>query len=462
MSRCIVLKICASICSFLCGFEGLAQTVGAVGQLRLQSSEYVSSGQTYFRDGAEGTNNSISLGVDTDLRWRRFTAELNARNEYSGTERWNYLNLYEANVGWQVSRQSSLTLGRDLERWNEWEGEWRQGLFQPRYMQNRLRSEQAGLIGLFFQHSDDRVLAKVGFLPLYVPDLGAHFYVQDDKFTSRNPWFRPPASQFNFRERLGEIRYSINKPEPEEVLLNPGGVGKVEFKPFTNYSARFSAAYKPMPALLVSFPSRGQVTVTSQEDFMNVRITPKLAYHTVLSHDSQWKAGAWIFSGSVAHEIPDRWQSPEDFTAQQAQPAWISALSVTRALEDEGPDAARVKAAFLSVNGGDDQDRGEFASAKTLFERRYQFTEAYMLALHKPWRGWTFFPIETELRLIYDRPQNGGVVSFSTGLNFTREFRADLELDFLGLLAGGAEIDDGFLAAYRANDRVGLGLSYVY
>ena len=57
----------------------------------------------------------------------------------------------------------------------------------------------------------------------------------------------------------------------------------------------------------------------------------------------------------------------------------------------------------------------------------------------------------------YDLVIRGGTIGSATG-----SFRADLEVDFLGLFGGPAEIDDGFLALYRANDRVGLGLSYVY
>jgi len=430
--------------------------------LSLQSSEYVSSGQAYFREGAEGSNNSLSLGMDDGVQWRDFRAHLKFRDEYSHTERWNYFNLHEAYASWQPERAIAFSVGRKLERWTEWEGEWTQGLFQPRYMQNRLRPEFAGLTGAFYSQTLSNMTLTAGFLPLHIPDLGARFSVEDDKFVSRNPWFNPPAAQFVFREVTGDIRYSLDRPEASEVVNHPGGIAKAEFSAGRKYLARFSGAYKPMPQFLLGFPSRNRVFVTAEEDHMSVRVTPRLAYHTLLGHDSVLKLGSWTAAGSVVREIPHQEGSPEEFTAQQAVPAWITALSFSRALEAEGPNAARVRLGFFKVQGGDAPDRGDFATGRTLFEPRYHFNEAYLLAFTKPWRGWLFYPVESELRLVFDRLQNGGVASFSTGLQFSRNFRADFEVDFLGLLAGPAETEDGFLALYRANDRIGLGLSYVY
>lgn len=431
-------------------------------KLTLFNSEYVSSGQTYFRDGAEGSNRGVSAGGLFDKKWSLFGARVNGRNDYSATEQWNYLNVYEANVSWRLNQDRTMTLGRQLDRWNEWEADWRQGVFQPRYMINKLRNEQAGLAGLFYGQDTKPVALSVGFLPVHVPDLGARFYVEDDKFASRNPWFNPPAAQFEYRQVIGDIRYSLDKPTLSEATNHMGGVAKFEVNGLKNYFGRLAAAYKPMPQFLLGFPSRNRVLVTANEDFMSVRVTPRLVYHTLISHDSIFRAGDWTISASVLREVPDGDASPEDFTAQQVSNAWVTSASVSRPLETEGPLAMRLKLGFLKVDGGDAPDKGDFASSRGLFEPRYQYREAYSLGFSKPWRSLSRFPLETQVRLIYDRLQNGGVASFSAGMNFTKEWRADLEADFLGLFSGPAEVEDGFLALYRSNDRVGLGVSYVF
>ncbi len=431
-------------------------------QLTLFNSEYVSSGQTFFREGAEGNNRGVSAGLVLDKKLGTFEMRINGRNDYSATERSNYLNVYEANVSWRPDADRTVSLGRKLDRWNEWEAAWNQGLFQPRYMTNKLRSEEAGLAGLFLNQSAVPFAFAVGFLPIHIPDLGARFTVENNKFASRNPWFNPPASQFEYRDVIGDIRYSLDKPTLSEGTSHMGGVAKVEANGLKNYFGRLAVAYKPMPQFLLGFPSRNRVLVSANEDFMNVSVAPRVAYHTLISHDSIFQVGSWKMTGSLMREIPDQAASPQDFTAQRVSSAWITSAAASRPLEVEGPFAARLQLGFLKVDGGDEQDTGRFASSRSLFERRYQYKEAYSLGLIKPWRSAFRFPVETQVRLIYDRLQNGGVASISAGFNFTKELRADLEMDFLGLFPGSAEIEDGFLALYRSNDRIGLGLSYVF
>lgn len=433
------------------------------GRLTLANDEYISSSQTYFRGDADRSHPTIALGVDLDLRKSVFGLRLNGRDQYVASEQWNYLIVKEVAVQWRPGDLSTFSLGRKLDRWNEWEGEWHQGVFQPRYMLNKLRSEEAGLAGIFYNQDTQPVAFAVGFLPVHVPDLGSRFYVEDDKFTSRNPWFNPPAAQFEYRNAIGDMHYTLNKPTISEATSHMGGVAKVEFDA-GKYFGRISGAYKPMPQFLLGFPSRNRVFVTDAGDYMSVEVTPRTAYHTLLSHDSMIKAGAWTLTGGLTREVPDLDDSPENYTAQQVAPAWIYSASVSRPLEQEGPYAARVKLGFLKIEGGDAPDRGDFASAQsTLFERRYQYNEAYSLGLSKMWRGrGPLFSLDTGMRLVYDRLQNGGVASFSAGMIFSKQFRADLEVDFLGLFSGPAEVEDGFLALYRANDRVGLGLSFVY
>jgi hypothetical protein len=54
------------------------------------------------------------------------------------------------------------------------------------------------------------------------------------------------------------------------------------------------------------------------------------------------------------------------------------------------------------------------------------------------------------------------MVAFNTGLLLTQKLRAEFEADVIGLLTSDAPIKDGFFDEYRANDRVSLGMSYVF
>jgi hypothetical protein len=136
---------------------------GETGTLSLKNSQYVSSGQTYFRDAASGENASVELGVDGQARWRKLTGRLRAKDEYSATERWNYLDIYELSAAYPLGASASLIAGRHLETWNAWEADWHQGVFQPRYMQNKARPEFAGLTGFFLTNKEKSTAFTLAF-----------------------------------------------------------------------------------------------------------------------------------------------------------------------------------------------------------------------------------------------------------------------------------------------------------
>ncbi|MBX3022740.1 MAG: hypothetical protein KF799_13790 [Bdellovibrionales bacterium] len=450
MSRCIRLYIVALLCAPI---AAIANTLAS--SLTWQATQYFSSQQAYFREGAAKQDPSISFELQKISP--RYGA-IHLRDEYSAAENWNYLDVYELYGRVRLSERWTLNVGRKLETWTEWESAWGQGLFQPRYLENKLDPQAAGLTGLFVDWQGDQARAALVALPLFIPDFGPMHSVSDDQFVSANPWFHAPAPQFVFRDVATDIRYSVNRPSAESVVFNPGVAAKFEVG--HAYMSRVSYAYKPMPQLLFGFPSRGKFHHNA--DYMSIEIGTRLRYHHVMAWDGVAPAGPWRLSASVVREMPVDDGGPEDFTSQQVSPAWIYALSASRPLEEEGPSAARVTFGFLKVVGGDALDRGDFSGQETLFERRFQYQEAYMGELSKPFRGLFSRPLVTALRVIYDRMQNGMVFSFRSGLAFNANWRADLSLDMLGLLGGEAPVHDGFLSTYRANDRVALGMSYVF
>ncbi|NJL25260.1 MAG: hypothetical protein HC902_08830 [Calothrix sp. SM1_5_4] len=358
-----------------------------VSSFQIQSNQYISRGQNYFRREASGSNEAAILTFRSDRRPDGgFGYGVSLRNEFSATEEWNYFNLHEAYLSRRVGDESLLSLGRKQDVWTEWEGTWAQGFFQPRYVQNRLRPENAGLVGAFLRTGEGSYSFTLGVLPVHVPDFGPHFSTEDYRFVSANPWFRPPASEFELGERgtRGRIRYSVDEPPVEQVLAHAGAVVKVEWKSGP-YRGRLSGAYKPMPQFLLGFP--GRMWVLDEIDYMEVDITPRVGYHRLVNLDNAVQVGAWTFSASIAHENPEDRVSAEGWTLQRTTEAWVVSASASRPLEEEGPGAARIQFGMIKVQGGDAPDEGYFASStSSKFDRRYQFSEAYMVAWSQPFR----------------------------------------------------------------------------
>ncbi len=431
-------------------------------QLRLQNSQYVSAGANYYREGATSENTSLALQLDKSWRLPRgFLARVDFKNEYSGSENWNYLNVYQL-YGHTRFEGVDFTFGRKIELWNAIDAEWKQGIVHSRHMQNRLRPEPAGLFGLFAGQRTANGNWLTGVLPLFIPDIGAHFFVQEGRLTSQNPWFDPPASRFRFRGEAGEIRYSVKPPSASEIALNPGWIGSLEHDFGAESGVRVTLAHKPIPQLLLGFPSLNRVIVGANEDYLQVDITPKVMYHSVASVESWTRAGEWTLTSGVTLDAPNGNAFDSTYTKQTYAPAWIYALTASRPLEEEGRFAARLKFGVLKVDGGATRDRGVFAREKSLFERRFQYDEAYLLALQYQLRGITKRPLEASARLVYDRIQNGGSLGLQLGYLPAPRWRIDAEIEMLGLLGNDNGEANGFFSTYRANDRLALGTSYVF
>lgn len=428
--------------------------------LGLQQTVFVSSGQPYFRSNAKSDDKSLLFNVDAKRRWRGFNGRIEARDQYSGTEQWNYLEplqLY-GSMNLVTSGLLEVTLGRRLYSFTEWESTFRQSVFQPRYLENRLYPEAAGLTGAFVESRAGKNDLLFG-ATVFIPDFGAHLYVRDNQFYSTNPWFKPPSNHFHYRNQESDIHYSAVTPQAADVVPNAGLIARYEFKEGA-YLGRLSYAYMPVPQFALGFPSQNRLQITDTGDFMNVQINARWLYHRVYSMDNVLSAGGWRLSASLTREIPDDNPGPEWWTNQQFTPAWIFAASASRALEMDGPRAARLNLAVMKVDGGDGPDRGYFAGQKSIFERRFQYREAYVVELQKPWRGpWG---AESGVRLLYDRMQNGGVASAWSAMRFSGGWRATAQLDMLGLLGESSQVSDAFLTTYRANDSFTVGLGYVF
>jgi hypothetical protein len=444
----------------------LPRPASGTNSLEIQNSQFISSKNPAFRKDAERQYSSVILNLDDEFKFGGgLSLKTRGSDEYSSGENWNYLDVLDFSGSWMIGDNNKVSAGRKLYTWADWDSDWKLGVFQPRYTENGLRPKEAGFTGGFFDVHDEHWALTLAAMPVFVPDFGPHISVQDNQLTSKNPWFLSPPAHFLLTDTnpptQGDIHYDIADHNAMQIASHGGAAGKLEYAN-GGYGSRWSYAYKPINQFVVSFPSGHPLAVGASGDFMMISVTPRVVYERVTNWDQSVTSGRWTLNGGVAYDSPVKNPGVDSSTSQQLADAWIVAASVTRRLEEAGPHGASVKLGFLKVNGGDADATGRFAGDGSIFGRRFQFYEAYLLALKEELRSGLRFPLETEARVIYDRMQGGGVFSLSTGMNFTRAFRADLQLDVLGLLTSNAPINDGFLSDFRANDRLGLGVSYVF
>lgn len=413
----------------------------------LKSNHYLNESSS-LRPGAAATDTSIkllsegSLGRKTLIRW-------NLETEYSSAENWNYARPKELFVTTNI-----FSLGLKRTVFSEWEGRWGQGLFQPRFMDDKLRHESMGLIGLYVEKELDRLTFRMAYLPIFIPELalGPHSTFENGTFVSKNPWFLAPARTTNFQGVPTPIEYELSLPPTDAILFRGGAFSNVEWKPSSNTFSRLSYAFKPMPQMPYGFPLRQNFVIP---DGLKVDIHPRLINHHVANLDFVYKKEKNEFRTSVAHEWPIRDDTPETWETQEFKNALIGAFSYDWWMNSKRTYAFECN--LIKVWGGDAADRGPIESNNSFFERKYQYLEAVSAGFKSAGR---FF--SGQIKIVYDRLQSGLIYSADLSARVDKDFTLTASSDVFGLASEQAVVRDGFIRTYRGNDRVSLGLSYVF
>jgi hypothetical protein len=417
--------------------------------VELRSSEYVNDGGT-LRPGAPSSNSSIKLQTVGN---KELAANLGVKwdidTEYSAAENWNYFRPHEAAIVW-----GDLALGRKESTWTSWEKRWNQAVFQPRFMDDKARPSVGGLTGLFYDKKMERMNFEIGALPIYIPEMGPHFYTQNDKFVSKNPWFHPPPDTFNYRGVPTQVDYTLAEPDYLNIISNPGAVAQVDWKPTEKTFSRVSYGYKPIPQVLLGFPMDRPVALPGT---MHIQAIPRVVYSHVANYDLNYSrsGGKNDFSVSVAREWIQRDHTPDDWQTQELKDAWIASGSYTHYLNETR--SMDLEFSFLKIWGGDTQDRGIIDSSEGLFEKRFQYTEALSAQVSKRWRSY-----QARFKVIYDRLQNGAVYSTDFSAQLNKKLGVNVASDFFALFGGGPPVSQGFIETYRGNDRLTVGMNYVF
>lgn len=421
----------------------------------IQNSQYLRSNTVFFRPGAK--DEFVSLGVELKGQWYsqpRQSFYVDIGNQYNGGEDVNYFKPRQAYFTWESGDITQLSLGRKKYLYSRQDEFWSQGIWQPRFMDDKLHNDTAGLVGAFWDitsRSGDRGLT-VFALPIHIPELGPEHQLQEGRFVSANPWFRPPAQSLRFRENRVPIDYDLARPRNEEVASHPGGGFLVEWG-----AVRGAYAYKPIPQMLLGFPTTKNLNIATGR--ANIHVHPRVVYHHLTTLEVEKKFSDWEVWLSATGEVPDADPLPDNWTMQTADPALNigGTLAYNHALSGQ-----RFSLGFMRLWGGDGRDRGVISNELSLFERRYQYQEAVQIGWNRRF-GLPRSQILLGARSLYDFAQKGMVVSTDLGWQLDSQWGAHLRADFMGLVSSqGSRVEDGFVGLYRSNDRVQAGINYVF
>ncbi len=424
------------------------------------SESYISSTNTYFRSDASSQLPSFDFGLRGGFQSGPYEGVLNFDDRYSFIENANYIHPTEANVSTHIG-DTTWTLGRTQTPWSHVDDNFQTGLFTPRYMEDKLLAAPCALTGITGHYETGPLRMNLFLSPVFIPEFGPKVTVEDGMLESRNPWFSPPTPSVRLFEQTGttNVQYAITTPPTAQTVEQFSVVSSVGWEEDGTY-VRVTAADKPMNQVLLSFsPVINLQNSTSLDVNIHARTLRHQLYQMESGHDDD---GGWHSHLSFVHEQPDPDPVPSDWISQTTTPANIYSGNIGYDLARSGSKATYLGLAFIKIDGGDVSDRGPFSGSSSFFERRYHYTKS----LKTEFRTLLFSQGRSVLRGstsgLYDFDQHGAV--WSSTLEYLQdEMRAFFKVDVLGVVDDASvAVTNGFIRTYRANDRVSLGLSYVF
>lgn len=428
-------------------------------KLELRNSQYTNSGLDSFRDGASAQTMSWRIDLRGERQSKKWDYFWDLRHDYLAQEDAHYFKPNELNIKWK-GQDTELIIGRHKETWSEQDEHFKQGLWHPRFLDDGIERSTAGFVGLFARNKNGPVKMTLLVSPLWIPDISPDFKLQKYQLKSKNPWFKPPPSQVSIDGRLTATRYQFSRPEYAEIISQGMIAAKTEWLDENGFWARASSTYKPINQLLIGFPLELHL---QDPNYVNIDIKTRIVYHQVSTIElGLQEQDGWNGWGSVSYEKVFRDQTPQEWTTQEVKDSLVSSLNVSYNWWGTGVNSSQLSLSYLQIDGGVAPDQGEFQSTTSLFENRFQWMQAVELGIrHSAMIISNQFLSQLKGSLTYDLRQNGMLLGLEWYQPWSKDWSSFISGDWLGLTES-KENPVGFVSDFRANDRLSLGVNYVF
>lgn len=435
---------------------GMLWSVHAIGQIKTEMRVFSDSFISPTFEATQKTNYNF---VGAELKTESFS-ESPLKVDVSagiaiGAPLLNYLNIPELYLESRQSETETFYIGRKKMLWSELDAQWELGVWEPLFDWNPLAPERQGLTGFFWQV--DRPLYTVVLFasPLYIPDQGPSFEIENGEFVKGNPWFRRPADTIRIWQEATDIEYGFERPSESQVVLQNSFGGKVSYGDPQGLRMQLSYVYKPINSLAVGY----QGNLDLAEKKVNVQLQPQVYYHSLAGADFSYKVNRMRFGVSGILERP---MQDDPFASEWTRPVFSDALLLSPFIEmDWGRWAFNYQR--LDIFGGKVTEQGELANPdRAPLMAKYPFRQANQISVIG---NWNFTKVRRLLtKVSYTIPDNDNfqLIRFNARWRFSGLWSvlAEAQLVKAGDMASPA--DQNEISQLENNDRFMLGAGYVF
>ncbi|WP_347357481.1 hypothetical protein [Bdellovibrio sp.] len=366
----------------------------------------------------------------------------------------NYLNISEFYVQSRQSETETFYLGRKKMLWNELDTRWDLGVWEPLFKWNPLNAENQGLTGLFWQVDKPYYTLVLFASPLYIPDQGPSFEIEDGTFVKGNPWFRRPPESIRIWQEATAIDYKFEKPSESQVVLQNSFGLKLSFGDPQGLRGQVAYTYKPANQLAVGY--EGNLNVAELKGAVNLQ--PQVFYHSLVGGDISYKYERFRFGVSGLYDKPSK---DDIFEEKWTHPVFEDAVLVSPFIE-WATGAFGVAVQHLDIVGGQVKEEGELASDKrAALMTRYPYQEATQVSVMGNFSFRKTKRLMTKLSYTHSEKNKFDLIRVSA------RFRVSGLWSFIGeaqlVKADPADKDNqNEIAQFVNNDRLMLGAAYVF
>jgi hypothetical protein len=359
-----------------------------------------------------------------------------------------------------------LDVGRKLEEWSHLDADWTLGIWQPLNRFDSLRPSEQGLTGAFLNFMWENAELVLFGSPLYLPEQGPSYEIENGKFTTNNAWFAPPAQDVVLVSKGTPLRYKLETPTVGSVIRHASIGGLMRFGDFANPGVRVQASYAYKPRNQLSLPFSGMLIIDSQNPEASVTVYPQVAYHHVAALELSHRANIINVSLSALADIAEPENLPSNLVWQKFDPLFLLSPTIEFRVGQFESYTPIMKLSSLHSFGGETTLFGGAGAAggkpdQNPFGSRLLYRQAASAELRGRFHRRGVWKAEHGLRWIEEFAEQGSVLMTDVRVAYRENWQLAVYCDLLASRQP-EQLNPGFISRFRANDRFGAQLTYVF